>query len=49
MGAGTVFVDEIEQDESTQMLQSQVSMSIVDPATNEVIGAVTIGVNVDQL
>ena len=49
MGAGTVFVDEVEQDESTQMLQSQVSMSIVDPETKEVIGAVTIGVNVDQL
>lgn len=48
-GPGTIFVDEVEEDESTQMLQSQVSMSIVDPATNEVIGAVTVGVNVDQL
>jgi len=48
-GAGAVFVDEIERDESTQMLQSQVSMAIVDPATSEVIGAVTVGVNVDQL
>ena len=48
-GPGMIFVDEIEQDESTQMLQSQVSMSVIDPETNEVIGAVTVGVNVDQL
>jgi hypothetical protein len=48
-GTGAVFVDEVERDESTQMLQSQVSVPIVDPATSEVIGAVTVGVNVDQL
>lgn len=49
MGADAVFVDEIEKDESTQMLQSQVSVSIKDPASGEVIGAITIGVNVENL
>lgn len=48
-GPNAVFVDEIEKDESTQMLQSQVSVSITDPATGKVIGAITIGINVDAL
>jgi hypothetical protein len=48
-GADQVFVDEVEMDESTQMLQTQVSMSIVDPATNEVIGAITVGIDVAAL
>ena len=48
-GPNTVFVDEVEMDESTQTFQSQVSMSIVDPATGDVIGAITVGVNVDAL
>jgi hypothetical protein len=49
VGADAVFVDEVEKDESTQMLQSQVSFTIIDPATNQVIGAITFGVNLDQL
>lgn len=48
-GADTVFVDEVEKDESTQTLQSQASMTIKDPATGEPIGAITIGVNIDKL
>jgi hypothetical protein len=47
--ADAIFVDEVEMDESTQAFQSQVSMAIVDPATGEVIGAITVGVNVDSL
>jgi hypothetical protein len=47
-GAGALFVDVAEKDESTQMLQSQASMTIVDEA-GKPIGAVTIGVNLDQL
>lgn len=47
-GAGALFVDAAEKDESTQMLQSQASMTIVDEA-GKPIGAVTIGVNLDQL
>ena len=49
VGPDAVFVDEVEKDESTQMLQSQVSFTIIDPATNQIIGAITFGVNLDQL
>jgi hypothetical protein len=49
VGPDAIFVDEVEMDESTQAFQSQVSMSIVDPATGEVIGAITVGVNIDAL
>ena len=48
-GPNAIFVDEVEMDESTQTFQSQLSMSIVDPATGEVIGAITVGINVDAL
>ena len=48
-GPDAIFVDEIEQDESTQMFQSQLSMTITDPASGEVIGAITVGINVDEL
>ncbi|WP_340118576.1 hypothetical protein [Pelagibius sp. 7325] len=48
-GPDAIFVDEVEMDESTQTFQSQLSMSIVDPATGEVIGAITVGVNIDAL
>jgi hypothetical protein len=47
-GPGAVFVDDARKDESTQMLQSQVSMTIVDEHDTP-IGAITIGVNLDQL
>lgn len=49
VGPNAIFVDEIESDESTQTLQSQLSMSIKDPATGEAIGAITVGINVDAL
>lgn len=48
-GSGAMFIDEIEMDESTQTFQSQLSLSITDPDTGQVIGAVTVGVDVDQL
>ena len=49
MGPDAIFVDSVEKDESTQMLQSQLNMSIKDPATGKVIGAITVGINVDSL
>lgn len=49
VGTDAVFVDKVEKDESTQQLQAQVSFSIVDPETKRVIGAVTVGVNVEGL
>jgi hypothetical protein len=48
MGAGAIHVGDIEMDESTQQFQAQVIQSIVD-ASGKVIGAVTVGVNVDEL
>lgn len=48
-GPGAIFVDEVEKDESTQSLQSQVSIAISDPATKQVIGAITLGIDVDGL
>jgi hypothetical protein len=48
-GPGAVHVGDVEMDESTQQFQAQVSVSVVDPASGAVIGAVTVGVNVDAL
>ncbi len=48
-GPGAMFIDEIEMEESTQTFQSQLSLSIADPDTGQVIGVVTVGVNVDLL
>ena len=48
-GADAMHIGEIEQDESTQVFQSQVSVPITDPASGEVIGAITVGVDVSML
>ena len=49
VGPDAILIDEVEFDDSSQTYQSQVSLTIVDPATNAPIGAVTIGVNVEAL
>lgn len=49
VGPNAIHVGKVKEDESTQMLQAQASIPIVDPKTNAVIGAVTIGVNVEQV
>lgn len=49
VGPGTIFIDDVEKDESTQTFQSQLSMTVTDPATGKAIGAITVGINVDQL
>jgi hypothetical protein len=48
-GATGTFFGEVELDESTQTYQSQISISITDPATGDVIGTMTVGVNADAL
>ena len=48
MGAGTVFIDEVEFDDSTQTFQGQVSVTIVDE-TGTPVGAMTIGLNAEAL
>lgn len=47
MGAGAIFVDQIEFDESSQTYQGQISVSLTDPASGQVIGAMTIGLNAE--
>ncbi|MEM6887361.1 MAG: hypothetical protein AAF636_04385 [Pseudomonadota bacterium] len=46
-GSGAIFVDEVEFDESSQVYQGQISIALTDPATGQVIGAVTIGLNAE--
>ncbi len=48
-GAGAIHISEVEFDESTQTYQVQLSMAITDPANDEVLGAVTFGVDVGLL
>jgi len=48
-GPDAVFIDEVEFDDSTQSFQTQLSATVVDPATGEAIDAITIGVNVEKL
>ena len=49
-GKGAVHVGELEFDESTQKVQTQVSLTVVDPNDQDrVIGAVTFGIDLDRL
>ncbi len=48
-GPGAIHISEIEEDESTQTFQSQVSMTIVDPDNGAAIGAITVGVNIEMI
>jgi hypothetical protein len=49
VGPQALVIDKVEFDESSQMFQSQVSVTVIDPATGQPIGAITIGVNVENL
>ncbi|MBI4923052.1 MAG: hypothetical protein HY834_15010 [Devosia nanyangense] len=49
MGADAVFLGDVEQDESTQTFQSQVSITITDPATGMPIGSITVGIDLSTL
>lgn len=49
VGSDAVHLSEIELDESSQRYQSQISVTLVDPATGDAIGAVTIGANAAAL
>ena len=48
-GPDAVHISDIEFDESSQTYQAQVSVSLVDPATGQVVGAMTVGLNADRL
>lgn len=49
VGAGSVHISDVELDESTQTFQRQVSVPITAGEDNQLIGAVTFGVNVDAI
>jgi hypothetical protein len=49
VGANSLFIDEVEFDDSTSSFQCQISATVADPATGEPIGAVTFGLSLDQL
>ncbi|MDX8350890.1 hypothetical protein [Cognatiyoonia sp. IB215182] len=48
-GPGATHIGDVEFDESAQTYLGQVSMAISDPDTGELLGAVTVGVNAEQL
>lgn len=48
-GPGAVHVGDLEFDASTEAFQAQYSATIVDPDTGEAIGAVTVGMKVEEL
>lgn len=49
VGPDAVFIDEAEFNEDTKTWRTQVNLTIVDPATKESIGAVTIEFNLTEL
>ena len=49
MGAGAVHISDVEFDESTQHYQGQISVTLLDPDTNEPVGALTVAVNAEAL
>ncbi len=48
-GRAALHISEVEFDESSQTFQSQLSFAILDPATQEPLGAITVGLNAEQL
>jgi hypothetical protein len=48
-GSGAIFVDELDFDESSKLYQAQLSATIVDPATGQPIGAITVGMDIEHL
>ena len=48
-GEGSIFVDELDFDSSTQSFSIQVSAPILDPDTGRAIGAMTVGIDLDAL
>ncbi|MGG7567392.1 hypothetical protein ACQ5SO_14670 [Rhodovulum sp. DZ06] len=47
-GPGAIHVSELARDDSTGMVQTQVSMTVTDPETGEAIGAVTFGIDLER-
>lgn len=48
-GPDAILIDDPEYDPDTKSTRQQVSFAIIDPDTNEMIGAATVEINVDEL
>lgn len=48
-GRDAILIDEPEYDDETKSMRQQVSFAIIDPETNELLGAATVEINVDEL
>lgn len=49
VGPGATYVGHVELDTSTDLFQAEVSMTITDPQSGRVIGAIAVGVDLDRL
>tara|TARA_R110000868_G_scaffold66247_8_gene197461 strand:- start:2179 stop:2826 length:648 start_codon:yes stop_codon:yes gene_type:complete len=49
VGRDAILIDEPEYDEGTKSRRQQVSFPIIDPETNEMLGAATVEINIDEL
>jgi len=49
VGSGAVHIGKLKKDESTQQIQVQLSVAISDTSTKTVIGAITLGINLDHI
>lgn len=49
VGANAVHFGDVEFDDSTGAVQGQISMTIVDTATGNTVGAITVGVDLNAL
>lgn len=49
LGAGAAHFSAIELDESTGRYQGQISFTLVDPATGDAVGAMTVGIDAESL
>lgn len=49
VGPGATYLGHVELDTSTDLFQAEVSMTITDPESGRVIGAIAVGVDLDRL
>jgi len=49
LGANSVHFGDIEYDESTETVQGQISVTIVDSVTGQPVGAMTVGIDLMEL
>lgn len=49
VGAGAIHISDVEFDDSSQAYLAQISISIADPETGDLLGAMTVGLNAETL